>query len=275
MGEIVIGGAGLALGYHERPELTAQRFVRLPETGEAAYRTGDYGLRRHDGELLHLGRRDDQVKVRGHRIELGEIETTLAALPQVDAVTVRDWRVSDADHRLVAYYCTRAGQALPAAALREHARRFLPEYMLPQHFVRLDAMPVLPNGKIDRNALPVPGAGSDAGDAMAGHALTPQERLLLAVWKELIGINAIGLDDNFFEVGGHSLLAVAMTSRVEQQTGTRLTILQVATGTLRTLAAEIAVPAAGQVRREPGIGARLTQWMRLATGVRTLRGNEE
>ncbi|MBW3549963.1 MAG: amino acid adenylation domain-containing protein, partial [Proteobacteria bacterium] len=212
-GELVIGGRGLSPGYHNRSELTAQRFVKLPETGETVYRTGDRGVWR-DGQLQHLGRSDDQVKIRGHRIELGEIEVVLAGVPDVDVVAARVWCIDDADHRLVAYYSSRSGAPVSADLLREHARRFLPNYMLPQHFVQLSAIPLLPNGKINRNALPAPlGGAPKTTAAVAETDLTPQQRLVLTVCRELIGDDDIALDDNFFDAGGHSLLALTMMGR--------------------------------------------------------------
>lgn len=274
-GELVIAGQGLSLGYHNREELTGQRFLRLPETGEVVYRTGDNAVRRRNGQLQHLGRNDDQVKIRGFRIELGEIEAVLARLPEMDAVTVRVWRVSDSDHRLVAYYCTRSGGELPVAALREHARGFLPEYMLPQHFVHLDAIPLLPNGKINRNALPTPVRASEAGPVAPDGELTPQERLLLEVCRELIGSESIGLDDNFFDVGGHSLLVVAMTSRIEKQTGTRLSILKVATSSLRSLAKELGPTVEPRFTRDTGLGTQLKRWVRTALGPKVLLRSEK
>lgn len=261
-GELVIGGAGLSLGYHNRDELSASRFLRLPETGELIYRTGDRGLWRRDGQLQHLGRNDDQVKLRGFRIELGEIEGVLASLPELEAVAASVWRVDDADHRLVAYYCGRA--TVPDAVLREHARKFLPGYMVPQHFVYLAAMPLLANGKIDRKALPEPRAKSDAARVEPDARSTSQERLLLAICRELIGDEAIGPEDNFFEAGGHSLLALILITRVEKQTGVRLNILKIAKSSLRALARELGSDADFQPAREPRLGARLSRWMRRA-----------
>lgn len=256
-------GRGLSRGYLNREELTEERFVRLPETGEAVYRTGDRALWR-DGQLQHLGRNDDQVKIRGFRIELGEIEAVLAALPEMEVVAARVWRIDDADHRLVAYYCSRSGAAVPVSMLREHARGFLPSYMLPQHYVQLAAIPLLPNGKIDRNALPAPVSRLETISILADAEATPQEQLLLAVCRELIGNAAVGLDDNFFDAGGHSLLALTLMSRVEKQTGVSLTILKIASSSLRTLASELGTEADSRRRGEPRLGARLTRWVRTA-----------
>ena len=262
-GELVIGGRGLSLGYLNREELTTERFVRLPETGDAVYRTGDRGMWR-DGQLLHLGRSDDQVKIRGFRIELGEIEAVLATLPEMEVVAAKVWRVDDADHRLVAYYSSRSGVPVAAAKLREHLRGFLPGYMLPQNFVHLAAIPLLPNGKIDRNALPVPMGKLGTIGIRVDAEMTPAERLLLAVCQELIGSEAVDLDDNFFDAGGHSLLALTMASRIEKKTGIRLTILKIASSSLRTLASELGTEADSRRYGDPRLGARLTRWVRTA-----------
>jgi amino acid adenylation domain-containing protein len=267
-GELAIGGRGLALGYHDRDALTAERFACLPETGERVYRTGDRVVRRRDGQLHHLGRNDHQVKIRGFRIELGEVEAVLAQRAELDAVAVRDWRVDADDHRLVAYYSTRTGAPLPAAELREHARALLPGYMLPQHFVHLPALPQTPNGKVDRKALPDPVATPDAApvETPAAAAMTPEETLLVQACRELIGNASIGPDDNFFEAGGHSLLALTLMARVEKQTGRRLTILDLTTNSLGSLAQGLAdgrAPAG-----EAGMGSRLSRWMRTALGPR-------
>ena len=263
VGELVIGGRGLSLGYLNREALTQERFVRLPETGEGVYRTGDRAVWR-DGQLQHLGRNDDQVKIRGFRIELGEIEAVLATLPELEVVAAKVWRIADADHRVVAYYCSRSGQPVPASVLRAHARGFLPSYMLPQHFVQLAAIPLLPNGKIDRNALPAPISRLETVSAPAYAESTPQEHLLLDVCRELIGSDAVDLDDNFFDAGGHSLLALTMMSRIEKQTGIRLTILKIASSSLRALAAELGNQPGLQRGGESWLGARLTRWVRMA-----------
>lgn len=272
-GELVIGGRGLSMGYLNRAELTKERFVRLPETGEEVYRTGDRAVWR-DGQLQHLGRNDDQVKVRGFRIELGEIEAVLAKLPELESVAARTWAVGDDDHRIAAYYCSRSGDCIPDVVLREHARSFLPSYMLPQNFVHLPGIPLLPNGKIDRNALPVPiGKPESAFVPSAESQMAPHERLLLDVCRELIGSDAIALDDNFFDAGGHSLLALTMVSRIEARTGSRLPVLKIARSSLRALAAEICSPPGPLPDEDAGGGARFARWVRAAIGKK--RGNAD
>lgn len=248
-GELCIGGIGVALGYHQRAELTADRFVPNPfaaQAGERLYRTGDLAKWRSDGLIEHLGRLDHQVKVRGHRIELGEIEAQLSTHPAVGQVVVVVREDSPGDQRLVAYLVPK-GPMPPATALREHLRRHLPKYMLPQHFVQLDAIPRLPNGKTNRAALPAPAhtvpaplpaplhaaAPLQTAHAGLGHAQasanesgalrTPTERLLGQNWSQLLGVPAIRPEDNFFDLGGHSLLAMQAISMMEKATGKRVT----------------------------------------------------
>jgi amino acid adenylation domain-containing protein len=213
-GEIYIGGVGVALGYLDRPELTAERFVpdvfsSLP--GARLYRTGDQGRWRNDGMLEHLGRLDFQVKIRGFRIELGEIEAQLAAHPNVARTTVIAREDRPGDRRLVAYVVLRAG--MPAAGeLREHLRVQLPEYMVPHHFVALEAIPLLLNGKIDRQALPAPEIDTESAAYVAPRS--PAEEVLVAIWSEVLGATRVGVHDNFFDLGGHSLMANAAMSRI-------------------------------------------------------------
>jgi amino acid adenylation domain-containing protein len=275
-GELAIGGAGLALGYHRREKLTHERFVVLPEVGERVYLTGDRALRRRDGQYLHLGRIDAQLKVRGHRIEPGEIEAVLAQADGVAAVAVRDWRPSDDDHRLVAWYSIRPGASVEPQALRAHARATLPPYMVPQHFLTVAAMPLTSSGKIDRARLEFPsnthGAASESAgaevagdsDAPADAAMSAQETFVLGLCRELIGQVAIELDDNFFEVGGHSLLALTFAQRIERATGSRVALLTIANSTLRAIAAEIAPPGTDAQRPDPTLGKRLSRWLQSA-----------
>ena len=222
-GEIYIGGEGVALGYLNRPELTAERFVPDPfseSSGARLYRTGDRGRWREGGLLEHLGRLDHQVKVRGHRVELGEIEANLSKHPEVaqTVVIVREDRPGDL--RLVAYVVAR--ESMPnATSLREHLRAALPDYMLPQHFVGIDAVPLLPNGKMNRNALPLPTVAISSARA-AEAPQTPLELAIAQVWQELLGVEQVGLRDNFFDLGGHSLLAVHAVAKIEDRLGIKL-----------------------------------------------------
>jgi amino acid adenylation domain-containing protein len=242
-GEICIGGAGVALGYFDRPELTAERFIVDPFSADSTawlYRTGDRGRWRHDGLLEHLGRFDFQVKLRGHRIELGEIESNLLTHPNVAQAlaVVREDRPSDM--RLVAYVVPRA--AMPSAnELREHLRALLPEYMLPQHCVELAELPRLPNGKVDRNALPPPSVAALDADAHRGFDAPSgsAEIAVAGIWSELLGIDKVGRGDNFFDLGGHSLLAIRAVAEIDRRLGLRVhvrrmmfeTVAQIATGT--------------------------------------------
>ncbi len=224
-GELFLGGAGLARGYLGRPGLTAERFVPDPfaaTPGARLYRTGDLARFLPDGELHFLGRIDHQVKVRGFRIELGEIEAALRAHPEVgEAVALA--RCDGGDARLVAYVAPRTGGPAPEArSLREHLRRRLPEFMVPAAIVLLDALPLSPNGKVDRKALPAPAA---AVDDRPRALLTPTEEILSGLWSDLLAAErppAPG--DDFFALGGHSLLATRMLARLWQIFGVELTV---------------------------------------------------
>ncbi|WP_338927406.1 amino acid adenylation domain-containing protein (plasmid) [Mycetohabitans endofungorum] len=214
VGELYLGGAGVARGYLNRPELTAERFVPDPfsnDAGARLYKTGDVARYRPDGNLEFLGRNDEQVKLRGFRIEPGEIAACLTAHPQVrDAVVLALGEGND--KRLIAYVVAEADAAL-ASTLRMHVAAALPEYMVPSAFVRLDAWPLTPNGKLDRRALPAPD-----DDALAHQAYeAPQgelETTLAEIWAELLGVERVGRHDSFFALGGHSLLAVRLMNQV-------------------------------------------------------------
>ncbi|WP_376695020.1 non-ribosomal peptide synthetase [Wenzhouxiangella sp. EGI_FJ10305] len=236
-GEICIGGDGVALGYWQRPELTADRFVPDPfmpaEPGappRMLYRTGDRGRWCSDGQIEHQGRFDHQVKLRGYRIELGEIEAQLTALESIarSLVIVREDRPGD--QRLVAYIVPTPEHVTDTAHIRAALRRFLPEYMMPQHLVPLAKLPRLPNGKTDRAALPPPQASQDLFE-LGGHSLpaattrppqSPLQALFHNLWAEVLGHDEFGIDDSFFDLGGYSLIAVSMFHQAEQQTGVNL-----------------------------------------------------
>ncbi|TGN90761.1 amino acid adenylation domain-containing protein [Bradyrhizobium yuanmingense] len=216
VGEIYIGGVGVARGYLNRADLTAERFVRDPFCGDAdarMYRTGDLGRYLPDGNIAFLGRNDHQVKIRGFRIELGEIEFRLNEHADVADSIVLVQRNHGGDMRLVAYVAVRGGVRRDggelASALRDHLRACLPDYMVPSAFVSLDALPLTPNGKVDRKALPAPENG-----AYARRRFEPPrgevEQVVADIWAELLGVDRIGRSDHFFELGGHSLLAVRM-----------------------------------------------------------------
>jgi amino acid adenylation domain-containing protein len=229
-GELYIGGDGLARGYLARPDLTADRFVASPfAAGERLYRTGDLVRWRAQGSLEFLGRLDFQVKIRGFRIELGEIETVLAQAEGVRRAVVmaRDAAPHVAgDKRLVAYLVPADPAAPPALdALRQALRARLPDHMVPAAFVVMDAFPLTPAGKVDRRALPEP---RDAGAQAAGGAVLPrddQEARLAAIWRDVLGLAKVGVTDSFFDLGGHSMLAVRMLADVETAFGKKLPLV--------------------------------------------------
>ena len=222
-GELCLGGEGLARGYLGRPEITAERFVPDPfgDSGERLYRTGDLARRRPDGELEFLGRLDHQVKIRGFRIELGEIEAALLAHPDVREAVVLAREDVPGEPRLVAY----VAPELPARfdrELRERLGKRLPDYMIPAAFVALPALPLTPNGKVDRKALPAPEWVGEAGGWLAPR--TPGEELLAGIWSEVLGIERVGVHDDFFiaSAGTSSLLATRVVSRVREVLGVEL-----------------------------------------------------
>ncbi|MEU8244540.1 amino acid adenylation domain-containing protein, partial [Actinoplanes missouriensis] len=219
-GELYVAGPGVARGYHEQFALTAERFVADPFGGPGTrmYRTGDLGRWTDDGQVVFLGRSDDQAKVRGFRVEPGEAEAALAALPGVAqaAVVVRPG-ASGQDHELIGYAVPVGGATLDSAGIRADLRTSLPDYLVPSAVVVLDAMPLTRNGKIDRAALPEPrrtGTGRAPRDA--------REETLCALLGEVLGVERVGIDDDFFDLGGHSLLATRLISRVRAVFGAEL-----------------------------------------------------
>ncbi|HEY2616408.1 MAG TPA: amino acid adenylation domain-containing protein [Acetobacteraceae bacterium] len=229
-GEIYIGGAGVALGYLNRPELTAERFLADPFAGapEARmYRTGDRGRWLAHGQLEHLGRLDFQVKVRGYRIELGEIEAVLADVPDVARAVVMAREDRPGDVRLVAYVVPRRDAAQDGATLDEDnlraaMKRRLPEYMLPQHLMQLESVPLLPNGKIDRKALPAPPVQSVAAGTERVAPRNDTEQRVAVAMETVLALPELDVRDNFFALGGHSLLAAQLTARLNRDFGIAL-----------------------------------------------------
>jgi aryl carrier-like protein len=224
-GELYIGGLGVARGYFERPELTAERFVPDPFAGKAwgdeaarMYRTGDLVRWSQDGRIEFLGRVDHQVKIRGYRIELGEIEAQLGHHPGVRECVVVLREETAGDQQLVAFASAKNGVALDAGEVKEHLRKVLPEFMVPAHVVVLEELPHTPNGKIDRKQLP--SLQSVLGKRTAATAFVAAEsdveQRVLSVWQETLGKDEIGVDDNFFDIGGHSLLVVRMHRRLKE-----------------------------------------------------------
>ena len=227
LGTLHIGGAGVARGYMNRADLTAERFFENPFTivsGARLYNTGDLARWLPDGTLQYGGRNDFQVKVRGHRIELGEIEACLASLADVSeaVVTLRENRTGEP--LLVAYYTAR--QALPVDVLRAHVRRALPEYMVPAAYVHMSQLPVMISGKLDRRGLPSPDDAAFLTQAPEP-PLPGTEQKLAALWTELLGVTTVGRQQSFFDLGGHSLLAVQLVSRVRGHLGAQLKLRDV------------------------------------------------
>jgi amino acid adenylation domain-containing protein/non-ribosomal peptide synthase protein (TIGR01720 family) len=233
-GEICVTGLGVARGYLRRPELTAERFVDLD--GTRAYRTGDLARRRPDGNLEFLGRIDGQVKIRGFRIEPGEIEAVLSGHPAVGdaAVLAQGGEEGGGERRLVAWFVPAAEPAPTAAALRAWLGERLPDYMVPALFVPLPELPRLPTGKLDRRALPAPDPAEGRGEGAAVEPRNSTEEALAAIWRELLGVERVGIHDDFFELGGDSILSIQIVARANQG-GIRLTPRQVFE--LRTIAA--------------------------------------
>jgi acyl carrier protein len=213
LGEVWLRSPHVALGYLGDAELSAARFVASPWTGDAAdllYRTGDLGRYLPDGEVEPAGRADQQVKVRGFRIELGEVEAALARHPAVREAIVLARGEGD-DKRLVAWL-TSTGERPAARELREHLRGVLPDFMVPSAFTWLDALPLTPNGKVDRRALPDPAAPAAA--AVPTPPRTPTEEVIAEIWAEVLGIETVGVEDDFFLLGGHSLRATQVLARI-------------------------------------------------------------
>ncbi|MDQ3957816.1 MAG: non-ribosomal peptide synthetase [Actinomycetota bacterium] len=242
-GEVYVAGAGLARGYFGRPDMTAERFlpdVLAPSPGARMYKTGDLARYRADDSLDFMGRLDYQIKIRGFRVELGEIEHALLEHPEVRNAVVTAPEASTGK-RIVAYAVAEDGAPLGADALRSHLAARLPDYMVPSAFKLIDALPLNPNGKVDRAALPgLDEARERAADVEARPA-TPTEELLAAIWRELLGVSDVGRDDSFFELGGQSLLATRLVSRIREAWGidARLRIVFDAP-TLRELAGRVA-----------------------------------
>jgi acyl-coenzyme A synthetase/AMP-(fatty) acid ligase/acyl carrier protein len=256
-GELHIGGVGLARGYLRRPDLTAQRFIAHPfEEGARLYKTGDLARRLADGSLEYLGRIDEQVKIRGFRIELGEIEHALAQHSGVDAAVVLAREDRPGEKRLVAYVvAAQAGvdgdadaqadanpdkAAALADSLRAHLRQSLPDYMVPARYVVLERLPVTPNGKVDKKALPAPDASLLLPDYVA--PATGTERQLAAIWAELLHLplEQVGADANFFALGGDSLLLMRLGAKIRTQFQRELELADVfVQSSLSKLAAKI------------------------------------
>ena len=222
VGELYVGGAGLARGYHQRADLTATRFVPdlfAAESGARLYRTGDLARYCADGSIEYVGRIDHQVKIRGFRIELGEIQNRLQSHPAIEQALVLAPEVNGSP-QLVAWFTASGNDSDLRQSLREHLQAGLPDYMVPAHLIKLDHWPLTSNGKLDRGALPKPDA------ALVQQAYTaPMDELqtgLAAIWQDVLKLDRVGIDDNFFELGGDSIISIQVVSRA-RQAGIRIT----------------------------------------------------
>jgi amino acid adenylation domain-containing protein len=226
-GEIYIGGASLARGYRNRPDLTAERFIANPfsaEAGARLYRTGDLARRLSDGRIAFLGRVDEQVKIRGYRVEPAEIATVLGQHPAVRTSVVIAKEDASGEKELVAYLVLSPGAALNAGELRDHLRKRLPDYMVPAEFVSIESVPVTANGKLDRAALPS-SSGNRHSEAYVGPRTAVEEELV-KILAPLLKLERVGVNDNFFLLGGHSLLGTQLIARISETFGVDLTLLK-------------------------------------------------
>jgi amino acid adenylation domain-containing protein len=227
-GELYIGGAGVARGYMNRPELNQERFIPDPFSGQIdsrLYKTGDLARYRQDGILEYFGRVDNQVKVRGYRIELGEIEATLASEPSVKSCAVLVREDEPGNKQLVGYVVPREGKSPTSQDLQHFIKSKLPEYMAPSQFVFLPSIPLTTNGKVDRKALPAPTYGHAAGATEEKGFAAPHtetEKAIAEIWSKLMKLERIGIHDDFFDFGGHSLMAMKMVSQIEERFGVSL-----------------------------------------------------
>jgi len=227
-GELHISGEGLASGYLNRPELTAGRFIDTPqalkefEPDLKLYKTGDLSRFLPNGDIEFLGRLDHQVKVRGYRIELGEIEAVLSKHPVVSKAIVVAWDYDLADRRLVVYLLSKENQPVKRRELRRYLKERLPDYMIPADFIPLDKFPLTPNGKIDRKAFPKPGSNLQEQTETYIAPKTNHEKQIAQTWQSFLKIEKVGLHDNFFDLGGHSLLSIKVIIELEKMTGERI-----------------------------------------------------
>lgn len=242
-GELYIGGAGLAKGYLNRPELTAEKFIAHPfsdEPGARLYKTGDLVCWLSDGQIAFLGRIDHQIKIRGYRIEPGEIVSVLDSLPAIQASVVIAREDTPGDKRLVAYVVPVPCARISASFLRDMLAKRLPDYMIPAVFVQLDTLPLTPNGKVDRDALPAPNTMNTVRDDSVALPVTPTEIRLHEIVAPLLGLEQVGVDDNFFLLGGTSMMGTQLIVLVNETFGVNVplrTLFQIPT--IRRLATEI------------------------------------
>ncbi|GIF17048.1 non-ribosomal peptide synthetase [Actinoplanes teichomyceticus] len=264
-GELYIAGTGLARGYLSRPDLTAERFVACPFlAGERMYRTGDLARWNRDGEVVFLGRADDQVKIRGYRVELAEVEAVLAAQPGVREAVVVAREDRPGERRLVGYVVSDAGE-LDTEQIRQQMARVLPGYMVPVAVIGLVSLPITANSKVDRRALPAPDL---AGHASAKAPESATEKVLCALYAEILGVERVGVDDAFHDLGGSSALAMRLIARIREELGVDLPIRQLFSsptpaGVARALAAKSrpALEAVTRPERVPLTARQLRAWL--------------
>jgi acyl-CoA synthetase (AMP-forming)/AMP-acid ligase II len=263
-GELHIAGVQVAKGYLNRPELTAEKFIRDPFSADPAarmYKTGDLAHYLPDGNIEYLGRIDNQVKLRGFRIELGEIEAVFAGVDGVRAAVVVLREDTPGDARLVVYVVADSAHPPNAEALRAKVAEALPAYMVPSAFVFLDALPLTPSGKVDRKALPAlaraaPRAADNDVAAAPGGEL---EQIMANIWCELLDVDEVRASDMFFDLGGHSLLSIKVVERFERETGVRIAPMDLLNQTLRQIVAGVeARCASSKMPLRPGRGGILT-----------------
>ena len=219
-GEIYIGGAGIARGYLDRPDLTAERFLPDPlggqgKRGERLYRTGDLGRYRNNGEIEFLGRNDFQVKIRGFRIELDEIKERLLEYPGIKEAVVAAREMENGEKQLVAYCVRKEGEEPQSEDLHQHLLKRLPQYMTPGIYVFLDSIPLSANGKVNQKALPLPKSSERLENGYVPPKTT-MELALCKIWQEVLKVERVGIHDKFFELGGHSLAMVRVRDCVQQ-----------------------------------------------------------
>jgi len=255
--ELYVGGAGLGRGYLNRPELTDERFIPHPfkKLGKARlYKSGDLARYLPNGDFEYLGRGDQQVQVRGFRVELGEIEVVLGEVEDVRKTVVVLREDEPGDERIVAYFVTASLGQVSAAELRKHLRKKLPEYMIPQYFVELPSIPLTPNGKADRKALPPPPKHRQAQESYEAPR-NKTEKTVANIWEEILHLKKVGAYDSFFELGGHSLLAMRVVSRLRREMGVEIKFKEFFNHpTVRALASQIEL----QLSERQGEGASST-----------------
>jgi fengycin family lipopeptide synthetase D len=225
-GEIYVGGAGLARGYLNQPGLTAERFIANPfKKGDRIYKTGDLGRWTAAGDLEFIGRKDGQVKIRGYRIELGEVESALRNHPYISAVVVVTKPDQHNENELVAYLETE--REISLSELTEFLSKMIPSYMLPAHYVIVDNIPLTPNGKLDRKSLPDPevsGMRSGVPYMPPGNEI---EEKLVQMWESLLDRKGIGIRDDFFKIGGHSIIVMKLVGQIHKEFNVRLKLKEV------------------------------------------------